>query len=170
VIEYSVRPASLDDAERIAEVHVSTWKTAYRGLLPDALLDSMVPEDRVSRWQRTLSDRDSTVLVAMLGSQVAGFLAIGPCRDDPDGTIGELDAIYILDEFSGLGIGSDFMRQSDRWMRNQGFSAAILWVLPTNERAIRFYELHGWRDDGAEKMLDVPGGSVPARRYRKQLA
>ena len=35
----SVRPAFPDDAPEIARIQVVTWRTAYRSLLPPAVLD-----------------------------------------------------------------------------------------------------------------------------------
>ncbi|MBC7372833.1 MAG: GNAT family N-acetyltransferase, partial [Frankiales bacterium] len=42
VADVSVRPARPVDAERIARVQLSTWRTAYADLLPAQALD--VPE------------------------------------------------------------------------------------------------------------------------------
>jgi GNAT superfamily N-acetyltransferase len=169
VSDVSYRSSVPGDAEAIARVHVATWKTAYRGLLPDDLLDSMNPVDRIPRWQRTLNDAHSSVFVAEIGGEIVGFLAAAPCDEGTADGCGELDAIYILESASGQGIGRTFMTMSDQWMRAQGYTRAVLWVLPTNAGAIRFYEAHGWRDDGADKQLGVPGGLVPARRYAKTL-
>ena len=35
----AVRRATADDAEAIADVHIETWRVAYRGQLPDAFLE-----------------------------------------------------------------------------------------------------------------------------------
>ena len=42
-----VRTAKPDDAVPIAEIHVALWQSAYRGLLPDSLLDDL---RRVALW------------------------------------------------------------------------------------------------------------------------
>ena len=44
-----VRAATPDDARGIAEVHVAGWRWAYRGQMPDALLDSLSVEDRAEK-------------------------------------------------------------------------------------------------------------------------
>ena len=36
-----IRPAILKDATRIASVHVDSERAAYRGILPDSVLDSL---------------------------------------------------------------------------------------------------------------------------------
>ncbi len=168
--EIVIRVAGSGDAEAIAECHTATWKTAYRGLLPDAMLDEMQTADRIPRWIRTLADSQSGVYVALSDSTVVGFVALIPCRDASAGNAGELDAIYILESFAGQGIGGRFVAIADEWMRDNGFDRSILWVLPSNEPARRFYERYGWRADGAAKELNTPRGPVPAVRYVKELA
>ncbi len=168
--EVLIRPAVEDDAMGIAACHVATWKTAYRGLLPDPMLDEMRAEDREPRWSRTLADPLSAVFVAVSGDEVVGFLAVTQCREDGAGQTGELDAIYVQEAYASQGIGGAFIEHADSWMREQGFVKSILWVLPSNVRAIAFYERHGWRDDFAEKELGTPGGPVPARRYAKSIS
>jgi len=41
-----IRPATPEDARAIAEVHVASWRYAYRGLLPDDVLDRLSVEER----------------------------------------------------------------------------------------------------------------------------
>jgi hypothetical protein len=36
-----VREASVNDAAAIADLHVRAWQMAYRGIVPDAILDGM---------------------------------------------------------------------------------------------------------------------------------
>ena len=41
-----VRPARPDEADDIARIQLSTWRTAYRRLLPRHVLDDLEPEAR----------------------------------------------------------------------------------------------------------------------------
>ena len=41
-----VRVATFTDAREIAEVHVAGWKAAYRGMVPDELLDELTVDGR----------------------------------------------------------------------------------------------------------------------------
>ena len=58
-----VRPAVLDDAAAIARVHVASWRTTYRGLLPDDFLSSLSEESYTDRWRRVMADGLSRVFV-----------------------------------------------------------------------------------------------------------
>ena len=49
-----------------------------------------------------------------------------------------------------------------------GFAETVLWVLPANARARRFYELAGWASDGIERTVDALGVVVPEVRYRRR--
>ena len=103
-----IRRATLEDAAGIARVRVDTWRTAYRGIVPDEFLDTMSYEGNESRWAERLRDVDNQVhtFVAIDESgQVVGFISGGPNRDNDPIYKGELHAIYILPSHHGRGIG-----------------------------------------------------------------
>ncbi len=45
-----VRIATSSDAPKIAHIHVETWRAAYRGQIPDAVLDGLDVERRTVFW------------------------------------------------------------------------------------------------------------------------
>jgi len=49
-----LRAAVPADARAIAEIHVASWRSAYRGLLPDSLLDAMSVDELEQRWRSRL--------------------------------------------------------------------------------------------------------------------
>ena len=101
-----IRPATVDDARAIAEVHVASWRATYRGVLPDAFLDRLSVDEREAQRREILEDTSGEwgTLVAEEGGRVIGFAAFGPSRDDdaPPGT-GEVPAIYVAPEVVGTG-------------------------------------------------------------------
>lgn len=54
-------------------------------------------------------------------------------------------------------------------LSDAGFQRAVLWVLPTNDRARRFYEKRGWSADGAERRIIRPDVTIPEVRYARDL-
>ena len=66
--EYSIRRATIDDAEALALVHEATWRETYVGLLSEQMLDALTADARTAAWRRILSgatdDHLSTVYVA----------------------------------------------------------------------------------------------------------
>ncbi len=68
------------------------------------------------------------------------------------------------------GIGTRLHAAALDRLRSRGVTRAGLWVLDTNQRALGFYERHGWTDDGP---FDYPAATpdgpipVPCHRYAK---
>jgi RimJ/RimL family protein N-acetyltransferase len=169
-----VRPATVQDAARIAEVHVRSWQSAYRGLLPHDYLDSLDPADRVQRWQQVLSSTEPArggVLVATDADVICGFASVGPTRDQDESQdhVGEVMAIYLAPGAWGKGYGRELMTASLRSLHLVGYLQATLWVLDANMRARRFYEIAGFQPDGARKVDDREEFQLQEIRYRRSL-
>jgi ribosomal protein S18 acetylase RimI-like enzyme len=166
-----VRDATVHDVEVLADVHVRTWRKAYRGDVPQQYLDQMDAAERQQGWRQILQKPGSaTTLVAEHESKgVVGFIRVSPSRDtdtDPR-LVGEVQALYLLPGCWGQGAGRLLMDAGLRRLAETGFRENLLWVLATNDRARRFYEAGGWRPDGATKMDDSRGFSLFEVRYRR---
>jgi GNAT superfamily N-acetyltransferase len=166
----TIRPAGLSDAHTIAEIHVRAWRWAYRGLMPDELLDGLSVEQRERMWEQNLSPEGPTNLTFVADGEdgVVGFVATGPSQD-PDATLdtGEVYAIYLEPAVVGTGVGRQLFSRATESLRAAGYRVATLWVLDTNERTRRFYEAAGWRPDGEAKM--EPWGKFNLREVRYRI-
>lgn len=138
-----VRPATLDDAAEIARVHVASWRTTYRGLLPEDFLASLGEEPYAERWTRVIGDGASRVLVVEENGDVVGFASCGHERAGEHGFAGELYAIYVLDKAQRHGHGRELVRAAAGALREMGLADMIVWVLRDNAPARRFYERLG---------------------------
>jgi ribosomal protein S18 acetylase RimI-like enzyme len=138
-----VRPADREDAAAIARVHVDTWRTAYRGLLPDDFLATLDEAGYEERWRRTLIDGTGRVYVAEDGRETVGFASGGPERAGEDGFAGELYAIYVLQEAQGRGHGRRLVQAVAQGLRERELANMIVWVLRDNHNARYFYERLG---------------------------
>lgn len=180
VMPHTVRPASPEDAARLAAIHVRSWQVAYRGLLPDEYLDRLEPADRVERWRRILLDTDWSrggVLVLAADGELAddadllGFAGFGPSRDADanPAQVGEIAAIYLLPEVWGSGLGRQLMAAALAGLAGAGYAQATLWVLDSNVRARRFYVSGGWGEDGASQRDETLGFPMTKVRFRRPL-
>jgi hypothetical protein len=89
------RNATPDDALAVATVHVRAWQEGYRGLVDDAYLDALRPEDRAARYDLAASDPACpSTIVAVADGVVCGFASVGPCRD-ADAHTGQLLALHV---------------------------------------------------------------------------
>jgi ribosomal protein S18 acetylase RimI-like enzyme len=166
-----IRRATLDDALPVARVHIDSWRSAYRGLVPDAYLDGLNYERRAERLRDLLSAGASETYLAAADGQILGFLDCGGCRDtDVDlKATGEIWGIYLAPEHWRKGIGTLLCRHGEQVLAGRGYATVALWVFEGNARARRFYEAMGFIVDGASKSLDF-GVPLKVVRYQKQLA
>lgn len=167
-----LRPATVDDAHGLAVVHVRSWQEAYRGLMPQDVLDGLSIVDRAAGWRRILSDRapGSQTLVVEHDGMIVGWASFGDARDaDAVGT-GELWGIYAHPDAWSTGVGHLLIDAVEQALRSDRHATAYLWVLDGNERAAGFYERHGWAADGGTKLDERPGLVLRERRHVKRLA
>lgn len=160
--EVTLRYAKASDAEAIGSINHRGWQTAYRGLVPDEVLDSLDLDDNIQRWTEFVSQgqhidamgRSSGYrhVVADLAGVVVGHLTVGPSRDEGATGIGEVMAIYVDPDHKRQGVGSELLVTGHRILRNAGFDRATLWTLRGNEPTIGFYRKHGWDLDGETKV------------------
>ncbi|MDQ0687457.1 GNAT superfamily N-acetyltransferase [Streptomyces achromogenes] len=168
----AVRDMRLGDVDRVSEIRVRGWQTAYRGLLPDSHLDALsVAEDAEQRRAFFARGGPAVVnLVAERGDAVVGWAAHGPYRDgEVRTTDAELYAIYVDPGHLGRGVGHALLQESVRRAGALGHSRMYLWVLKGNVAARRFYERAGFGADGAEEAFEVDGVAAPEVRYRGDL-
>ncbi len=69
-----IRKPSADDADAVARVHVDTWRTAYKGLLPDDYLAKLSYEAHRQMWEKSLSNPDSTHMVRVAEHESNGIV------------------------------------------------------------------------------------------------
>ena len=169
-----IRSATLDDAPRLAEIHITSWQAAYADLLPAEFLDSLSGEagKRTEQWQDWLSTESPqrAVLVAVDDEEVVGFAHIGPSgdKDLKPKVVGELYSMYLDPARYRRGWGTELMAAVFDSLTAAGFAEASLWVMTENPAAQAFYEQAGWEADGAETDHCL-GIKIPAVRYRRAL-
>ena len=138
-----IRGATLDDAAAIARVHVSSWRSTYRGMLPADFLASLSESGYAERWKRVIAEATSKVYVAEDGTDVVGFASGGRERAGETGYEGEIYAIYVLDSAQRRGFGRELVRATVAGLRELGLGDMIIWVLRDNQAARAFYERLG---------------------------
>jgi GNAT superfamily N-acetyltransferase len=102
---------------------------------------------------------------------VRGFAHVCPARDDDldSEVVAEVTSIYLAPEAWGGGNGLALMQAALGVLTDAGYSSACLWALDTNARARRFYEIGGWRTDGATKSHDWGEFLCTDVRYVREL-
>jgi ribosomal protein S18 acetylase RimI-like enzyme len=171
---FEVRDASHEDAPAIAAIHVRSWRAAYRGILPDAQLESLSIAERRRAWEALLredADRWLTLVAEHVPGRPCGFCSASTPSLDPRAgeDVAEIGALYIDPDYFRQGGGSAILTVALRDLAEQGWRETVLWVLPDNRGALTFYDRFGFEiEQGVEKLEERSGR--PVIRLRATLA
>ena len=166
-MDCAILPAVAEDAPAIAALHAESWRTAYRGMVPDDFLDGPINEERLQFWTRRMVALDpvhSSVVKAVSESHLAGFACIILDVDPIWGAL--LDNLHVRPDLKGRGIGGRLFDHVLEWARAVRPGRPLhLWVLDKNAPARRFYERRGGRIADSKTLDVVPGVPVVDVRY-----
>ncbi len=141
-----IRTATIEDARGIAEVHIATWLTAYRGLIEDEYLEQLSVQRSEKMWQKNINQNNSTILVVECEEAgIIGFASFGENRelsDYPEYPV-EVYAIYILKQFSRQGIGTRLFTDINKRLAHLGIASYLLWMLEGNSTEAFYRKLGG---------------------------
>jgi GNAT superfamily N-acetyltransferase len=148
-----IRRATVADAAVIAAVRIDSWRTTYRGIIPDDYLDGMKIEDSTAIWSRILSatSNAANVFVAEVDGEVLGFAAGMTLAEAKLGFDAELSAIYLEPSVQRAGIGRKLVAHVAAALASAGANNMLVWVLADNRPARQFYEMLG-----AELLVEQP--------------
>src|SRR5436853_6946558 len=123
-----ITTAKLEDARQVAEIHVTTWQSAYQGVLSAECLASLSVDEREAMWRESIVKGVPELFVAKVEGGMVGWVAFGPCRDEgslPD--CAEVWAIYVAPPSWSSGVGRRLWRGSRARMLEQGFETVSAW-------------------------------------------
>ena len=141
-IVLSVRPAHISDVEAIVEVHDSSWRAAYRGIIPGRELEKLVSR-RGPKWWRAAIVRKSGLLVFEFDGAVAGYVTFGRNRIPHMPFTSEVFELYVAPAHQGLGFGRLLFDAARRKLALHGHTSTVVWALADNEPALGFYRAIG---------------------------
>ncbi|MGE5361621.1 MAG: GNAT family N-acetyltransferase [Bacteroidales bacterium] len=128
----TLRPARESDIPAIWRVHTravgETCRQRYDGAVIDAWVERLKPESYGAVLRR------ATVLVAEAGGQVVAFAQV-------DFGEAEVQAVYVLPEMEGRGLGSLLLSAVERAAADRGLTHL---TLKATLNAEAFYVRHGW--------------------------
>jgi ribosomal protein S18 acetylase RimI-like enzyme len=167
-----IRSASQGDATAIAEIKVAAWRTAYRLIVPDAVLDGLRVDVVRDKW---LAVRQSELaeqgIVASEQGCLVGYALFGPNRHQVEDFDGQLFELYVLPSHFGSGLAARLLDAALARLKAAGYSGVMLRVFEANARARRFYEKNRWtRIRGAELYDEIGGARLLTIAYGFHVA
>ena len=155
-----IRKAEISDALGIGIVHIDSWLSTYRGIIPDERLDKLSYDRGEVKWnnhiKQSIINKEEILLVAEEDQKIIGFCYGGLNKyENPELAKkykADLQLIYLLKEYQKKGVGKRLIFEFVKQIQNIGFHSMIIWVLDKNSSK-GFYEKLGGKVV-AEKIYD----------------
>lgn len=139
-----IRNVRKEDIPDVVDIQISSWQTAYRGIVDDKYLDNMNKEERIEK--RNKDYQNGGFIVAEINGEIVGFSryafnnSFTPDVQDIDC---ELLALYVKPNLKGNGIGRKMFEHVTNEFKNKNKSKMILWCFKENYPSRKFYERMG---------------------------
>ena len=152
-----VRIAKFEDMAVAANIMITSFRTAFADFVSQETMDACTNPENCRAMLESIY-REGTMHFLMGGDQ--GFLC---WQETEDGA--EIVAIHSLPESWGTGLGHAILTEA---LKQIGDRPVFLWAFKENTRAHRFYEKHGFRWDGSERVSEFEG-ALEVRYVRKVM-
>lgn len=168
-IKITIERAQPDDAEEIQNVFYKTWLATYPDTVPGVSIDDVNEyykeklssegiEKSRKRIEEGLKIESQRFFIARIGGKIAGVCLATSLEDK-----NQLNAIYVLPEFQGKGIGYKLWNQVLKFIDHT--KDTTVEVVVHNNNAIEFYKKLGFEDTGRrwtdEKFKMKSGATFP---------
>lgn len=100
-----IRYATLADLDIMSKIHVDTWHTTYTDLIPSDYLNKLSYSKSKAMFENLIKNNINEHIVKILDNKIVGFASYGKERTGNYIYKGEIQAIYVLKEYQGIGIG-----------------------------------------------------------------
>jgi ribosomal protein S18 acetylase RimI-like enzyme len=168
-----LREAKPEDAARLEDIRVRTWREAYAGKAEQYIFDQLTddPDAAARLWVEMIGGGHSVTGITVADDEglIVGFCALAaPSRDadEPDG-VAEIVALYVHPDHFRRGIGRKLLASALDDLAAEGWSECSVWTLDTNHRSLPLYESLGFVRDGS--LREDEGWFIPDARLRADL-
>jgi GNAT superfamily N-acetyltransferase len=153
---FIIRPAVLDDALEIAEIHYLGWKSTYAGVVSEAQIEAKQPDKRLDYWKHKMVEGQNLVLVGMTepDGPILGFIYGGPVlehditREIPGAPNlkdfdCEINIVHCRHAMQGKGLGRALIAEIAHHWQVGGKKALMLWAFRDNDYRRLYDKLDG---------------------------
>ena len=139
----TARNATFEDMALAADIMVTSFRTAFTAFVSSETMDACTNPANCRAMLESIY-REGKMHFLMGGNQ--GFLS---WQETEHGA--EIVAIHSLPVSWGTGLGHAMLTEA---LKQNGNRPVHLWAFKENTRARRFYEKHGFRWDGTERVSE----------------
>jgi ribosomal protein S18 acetylase RimI-like enzyme len=160
------RNAIQADAKKLSILFKTVYIQTYgKEGVSDEFANFITKQFSVERLENLIALHPENLIVAEYNDNLVGVVEIEFDKKCPVDTIvgPELNKLYILEWFCGKGIGEALLFHAEELVRQKNQKLFWLWVLESNNRAVRFYEKHHY------ELIGHADFQMEKNRYRNKV-
>ncbi len=154
---FEVLKATEDVAEELGFIHATSYRRAYRGIVPDNILAEYTPQKRAAAFRQAIAKDEDEIYLFKVNHSAVGFAVLnkhphypGAAEDEA-----EINALFFLPDFWGMDAASRALAFCFNRLRLLGYKRATVWVMEGNDRARRFFEKNGFLPTGEKRAIQI---------------
>ena len=140
-----IRKAIKEDSYNIAKLIVSSWQTAYKGLIDDNYLNNLSVSDRIDAWENNILNQseNNNIYVYEEDNKILGVIRFGAPDNKSLNYNSEIHVLYVEPTLKRKGIGTKLFNFAKTYFLEKNTTNMIIWCLKNNVPTINFYKKMG---------------------------
>ncbi|AFS79306.1 acetyltransferase, GNAT family [Gottschalkia acidurici 9a] len=164
-MKIEIRSATIQDVETISKIHASSWKVAYKNIVPQKYLDELQSDFWISIFKEWIKNNTLKVKLIYEENICVGSIAYGDSRDESLLKWAEIASLYIHPNYFGKRYGQRLLNVALCDIEKDEYENSYLWVLEENIGAQIFYEKNGFVSNRDKYSVEIMGKKLTNIRY-----
>lgn len=151
-----IRKAKLKDLKEILKLNLLLLEKENKEF--DSVVNCGWTAARGKKYFKERIEKSGCTFVAVVDENVVGYLTGGLIREEIFRfkiKMAELETMFVMDNFRGIGIGKGLFKAFERWSRSKKMNRLRVLVSLNNVQALEFYRKKGFKDQDMVLEMEV---------------
>ena len=146
-MNYSIEELNLDNVRDYVKVNAKSWQETYKGIVNAEFLELIGTDSEIDkaieRKKKDINKEFDKSFLLKADDKYVGVFRVCKSKDSNYKDIGELQALYLLNEVKHRGYGRTLFEKACDEVKKMGFNSMIVGCLSDNTNANNFYKHMG---------------------------
>lgn len=146
-MNYAIEELNLNNIRDYVIANAKAWQEAYKGVVNDEFLELINTKEEINnsieRIKKSLNNSFDKSFLLKVDKMPVGVIRVCKSRDDNYQNMGEIRALYLLNEVKHQGFGKILLEKAKEEVKKMGFNSMIVGCLSENTNANSFYKHMG---------------------------
>ena len=144
-MNYSIEELNHDNVSDYVKVNTKAWQETYKGIVNDEFLELINTKEEINNSieRKSLNNPFDKSFLLKVDNNYVGVIRVCKSRNDNYQNIGEIRALYLLNNVKHQGFGKILFEKAKEEVKKMGFNSMIVGCLALNTNANSFYKHMG---------------------------